>query len=308
MNSCEVYTLKKKCAYLLLAFLLSFTAYKIIHAYDRRNDGFAIEKIHSHLPYDPRWNVEVSEEQIHTTNHILEQPFHYLGRGFQCYAFISADGKYVLKFFRHQRMRLPPSCEYLPNVAFIKDFKARKAADFEKRKNYLFTGIKVGFEAAPHETALIFVHLNKTKNQHGKTVIFDKLGNQYVVDMNQVEFMLQHKAVHIKPTISQLMTDDQEEEAKKRLKQIFTLLVTCAKNGIQDTDGALIRKNNLGFLEDRAIYIDSGKLARKEEIKNKERFVKDLHRLKPLYRWLKDEHPELARCFKEYQQQAINEF
>ena len=288
--------------------LLGYSSYKAIHAYDRRTEGFTIDKIHSTLPFNAAWEVPVSKEQLENANTILAQPFHYLGRGFQCYAFESADGKYVLKFFRHQRMRLPEFVSYIPETfPFIKDFKARKEADFEKRKRYLFLGIKVGFQAAPSETALLFVHLNKTQNQHGTVKISDKVGNEYVVELDKVEFMLQRKAVHIKPTIDKLMAEGKVDEAKERLSQIYALLVGCAKKGVQDTDGALIRKNNLGFLDDHAIYIDSGKLTLKESIKTREGFSRDLKRLRPLYSWLKAKYPTLATHFDEQKQKAINE-
>ena len=288
--------------------LLGYTSYKAIHAYDRRTEGFTIDKIHSRLPFNPAWEVPVSKEQIENANAILAQPFHYLGRGFQCYAFESADGKYVLKFFRHQRMRLPEFVSYIPEaLPFIKEFKARKEADFEKRKRYLFSGIKFGFEAAPGETALLFVHLNKTQNQHGTVKIADKVGTEYVVELDKVEFMLQRKAVHIKPTIDALMAEGKVDEAKARLSQIYALLVSCAKKGVHDTDGALIRKNNLGFLDDHAIYIDSGKLTLRESIKTRAVFAKDLKRLRPLHSWLKEKYPTLATYFDEERQKAINE-
>ncbi|MDB6081507.1 MAG: hypothetical protein JWO53_779 [Chlamydiia bacterium] len=298
----------KKILIVIAVCLFGFLTYKLIYAYDRRADGFAIDKIHSNLPYNPDWDIPVTQEQIETANEILKQPFHYLARGFQCYAFESADHKYVLKFFRHQRLRLPEIVEALPNLPFIKEFKERKAIDFQKRMLYLFVGIKVGFELAPEETALIFVHLNKTKNQHGTVHIIDRAGWKHVVEMDNVEFMLQPKAMHIKPTIEKLMAEGKVDEAKMRLHQIFDLLVTCAKKGVHDTDGALIRKNNLGFLDDRAIYIDSGKLVYKDSIKMKECFAKDLKRLNPLRMWLEEKYPSLVSYFDEEKMKAINAF
>src|SRR3990172_8014289 len=37
----------------------------------------------------------------------LQQPYFYIGRGHQCYAFSSEDGKYVLKLPRLDRYELP---------------------------------------------------------------------------------------------------------------------------------------------------------------------------------------------------------
>lgn len=104
------------------------------------------------------------------------------------------------------------------------------------------------------------------------------------------------------------MESGQCHEAKIRINQIFALLRDCAKKGVCDTDGALIRKNNLGFLEDRAIYIDTGKLTLKESIKTKERFTKDLERLDPLYEWLQANYPPLAEHFLLEKQRVLNTF
>ena len=300
--------LQKKLTKALIIIALGYSSYRVIHFIDSRAEGFTMEKIHSTLPYSEKWAVPTNQEQLDFANSILDQPFHYLGRGFQCYAFVSADNKYVLKFFRHQRMRLPQFLEYVPDfIPFVKQFKKDKKASYKKRKRYLYTGIKVGFENAQEETALLFVHLNKTKKQHKKVKVIDKIGNEYLVDMDEVEFMLQRKAVHIKPTIEELMSQGKVDEAKERLSQIYDLLVKCAKKGVQDTDGALIRKNNLGYLDDHAIYIDSGKLSLKESIKNRDVFAKDLKRLYPLHKWLKEKYPQLATYFDERRQKAINE-
>ncbi len=285
-----------------------FVIYTAIRAYDRRTDGFAIEKIHSTLPYDSRWDVPVTKEDMALLQKSVDQPFYYLAKGFQCYAFESADGKYVLKFFRHQRLRLPSFFKGLPDIAYLRDWRERREKELGLRLKYLFTGMKVGFEGAREETALLFVHLNKTNAIQKKIKIIDRLGSTYVVDLDQVEFLLQRKAQLVKPTLQRLMAEGKENEAQERIAQIFVLVERCAKKGIQDTDGALIRKDNLGFLEDRAIYIDSGKLAYKESIKTKEGFTKDLKRLRPLYKWLAQNYPSLATYFEQEKQRAIDAF
>lgn len=293
---------------IVFTLIVGFSIYKAVHIWDKRADGFTVENIHSNHPFNPNWEVHATKADIEQANEILKQPFHYLGRGFQCYAFESEDGKYVLKFIRHQRLRLSNFLKTLPDIGAFKKIKEKKRADFEKRSRYLFNGLKVGFDHARDETALIFVHLNKTENQHGKVKITDKENTAYEIDLNAVEFILQRKAVHIKPTLEKLMADGKVAEAEKRIDQIFDLLVHCAKRGILDTDGALIRKNNLGFLDDHAIYIDTGKLQVKEDIKRKDRFVKDLKRLYLLEKWLGEKYPVLRDYFVEKKKSVIQGF
>jgi hypothetical protein len=289
-------------------FAICFFTYKAYHAWDRRNEGFEIGKIHSTLVPNPAYSVAISKEKIDETNKIFTQPFYYLAHGFQCYVFVSADDKYVLKFFRHQRLRLPEFINRLPDISLVRHFKEKKALDFQMRMDYLFNGIKVGFEYAPQDTALLFVHLNKTEGLHPTLTIYDKLGNEYKVALDGVEFMLQQKARLVKPVIDELMQKGNVEGAKARLDQIYDLLVRCAKKGVCDTDGALIRKDNLGYLGERCIYIDSGKLQLKEEIRKKERFSRDLKRLRPLAKWLEQKYPELAVHFEQQKEKVLNDF
>ncbi len=302
------YSLKKIFVVFLALAFLGTGIYQAARAWDKRADGFTLEKITSILTPEEKWNVNVSPEELCRINNILDQPYHYLGRGFQCYAFVSSDRKHVLKFFRHQRLRPSEVLDWLPQISWVKARKERKRGELEKRKEHLFKSFKIAFEYIPYETGLVYIHLNKTKELHKTITIVDKSGNSYAIPLDDYEFVLQRKASLLKPTITELMKQSKEEEAKKRINQIFTLLESCAKKGVLDTDGALIRKDNLGFLDDRAIYIDAGKLTLKEKIKRKEAFAKDLKRLRPFEKWLEENFPTLALYFDRQKTIAIKEF
>ena len=298
----------KKLYILLTLFVLGYGAYFVARQQDRKTDGFYVQRIASIFPDDPKWDIATSQEQVDVANAALNQPYTYLAHGFQCYAFISQDKKYVLKFIRHQRLQPSIVVQWLPNISFFKTIKEEKALMGKRRAGYLFRSLKVAFEDVPEETGLLFVHLNKTKGIHPAVTIYDKAGGAFTVALDEHEFVLQKTALPIKETISQLMKEGKVEAAKTRVAQIFTLLERCAKKGIADMDNQLIRKNNLGFLPDSAIYIDTGKITRKESIKTKPRFAKDLERLQPLYAWLEQNYPELALHFEAQQKIVLANF
>lgn len=285
---------------------LGLAIYFVGRYYEKRNDGFSVEKITTQFGNDPKWDVRATPEEIHKANTILCQPFYYLGRGFQCYAFVSSDDKYVLKFFRHQRLRPPVIYDWLPDLSYIRALKNEKCATRAKRAKCLFKTVAVAFKYIPEETGLIFAHLNKTQKVHPRVIVYDKCGQKYEISLDDREFLLQHKALHCKPEIAALMKGGMFGDAKRRIDQIFELLVTCARKGIMDTDKALITRNNLGFLADSAIYIDSGRIIRKSGLKTRKRFAEDLRRLHPLYTWLVKEYPELGAYFVKAQQRAID--
>ncbi len=300
---------RMKKVYLLIALLLAgYAAYFYAREQDKKTDGFYVERIASIFPDDPRWDITPAQDQIETANKALDQPYSYLAHGFQCYAFVSHDDKYVLKFIRQQRLQPPLLYQWFPNILFFKSMKEEKALLGKKRANYLFRSLKVAFVDVPEETGLLLVHLNKTQNLYPTVTIYDKAGTKFEVALDSHEFVLQKKALPIKPTITKLMEEGNIDAANQRIDQIFDLLFACAKKGIADMDNQLIRKNNLGFLPDSCIYVDTGKITRKESMKTKERFTLDLKRLEPLYDWLLEHYPELASHFKTKQEQLLKNF
>lgn len=290
---------------LIAAIIVLLGCYGAIKLWKSRNDGFALERIQTKLSNSPEWDIAVPAQKLDEVNHILAQPFYYVGHGFQFYAFESSDGKYVLKFLRHQRLHPPVLYDWLPNIGIVRDIKAKKCLKRSERVKLLFQSLKIAYEELLEESGLVFVHLNKTKGQHKEAFLVDLLENEHKIALDDTEFVLQHKATFVKPTIKACMKAENLQEAKARITQLFDLLKSTAQKGILDTDGALIYKNNVGFIRDKAIYIDIGSFAFKESIKSKERFEYDLHRLKPLYRWLAKNYPPLAAHFEKQQKKAL---
>src|SRR5689334_8295443 len=66
-------------------------------------DGFNVNRTHS-VCWKP--GEAVFRAGASPLDGALQQPYTYLGRGHQCYAFGSADGKYVVKLPRYDRYRL----------------------------------------------------------------------------------------------------------------------------------------------------------------------------------------------------------
>lgn len=298
--------MKKRLLYLYLALLFAllavgYAAFNVALAYKNRNDGFTVEKTVSVVPNDPQWEIVTSKNSLIRANAILNQPWYYLGSGFQCYAFISQDGQYVLKFLRHQRLR-PPS---FFDALLLKTEK--KTTTRQDRVQGLFQSLKVAIEDIPDETGILFVHLNKTAGHHRPVTIHNKCGEEFQISLDDREFILQRKAELIKPVFSKLMEEGRVEQAKARIDQIFALMTISAKKGVKDLDRALIKKNNLGFLEDRAIYIDAGKLVKVQGVSGLE-FAADLTRLRALRKWLMQHYPDLANYFDKAQKKVIDSF
>lgn len=283
-----------------------FGSLELIHLWEGRGQGFRLYKIQSTPAYDERWDISYTDEDLQQARKALSQPYHYLAHGFQVYAFCSEDGQYILKFFRHQRLRLPDFVMALPSFPLFDEWRKSRILSLSRRQDYLFRSCKTSWDLARHETVMMMVHINLTDSLYPTVKLHDLLGNVYSIELDKYQFLLQRKGTLIKPTISAHMKNGEIHEAQRCLDRIFDLFVDCAKKGIADTDGALIRKDNLGFFGDRAIYIDGGKLMKRKGAITKKGFLRDIKRLNPLAKWLKEEHPKLLKYFEKSRQRAVH--
>lgn len=263
------------------------------------------KKITAVYEEDPCWNVTVAPEKIREINDIFSQHFYFLGQGRQCTAYVSYDGQYVLKFLLQKPLVVKPRFLELPDIFPVTLFKKYKVHMRQKRKQDLFYAFMISYHIAPEQTGMMYVHLNSTDNIFHKPLIVDTNENPVYIDPDVTQFIIQRRARHIKPVIIDLMREGRVAQAKERVSQVLLLLYEAAQKGIVDADPGLIRNNNIGFLENRAIYVDTGKLRLKKDRLLKKDFVKDLKRLEPFNRWLQAYYPELAEHYAEKRQTLI---
>ncbi len=271
----------------LLIFCLCFaTAERICY---RLTDGFWMSKVTSSLKPDPRWDVEpLNPEKAQLVDRILDQPFRYLGSGGECYVFLSQDQKTVMKVFKHYRMRANLFCKHWPLPGPVKKYVDSHQERFER----IFTSCKLAYEELRHETALIYVHLNKTQHLKKTMSLTDKLGIVHQVDLDKLEFVLQERADLLFPKLDQLIRSGEEDKAKQMIDSLVHLLIARCKKGVADGDPAL--KRNFACLEDRVIGLDIGPYTkdpylREERAWKREVFCETLK----LRNWVKKNHPAL---------------
>lgn len=223
--------------------------------YDK-TEGFTLLKIQSQVPYDSRWDVSPNDE-IELAE-IFSQPFTYLAAGGQCYAFVSEDQKYVVKFFKHHLRRLPFWLAHLPLPSSFA--KKRENQKSKRMRKFLrdFRSYTLAYTNLAHETGLLYLHLNETTCLKINARIIDKLNIAHTVDLDTTDFVLQKKASLVYPHLLQLVQEEKIETAKQAITSICELVERQYKKGIYDEDAKIHR--NFGFLENQAIVIDVGRL------------------------------------------------
>ena len=251
----------------------------------------------STFPFNPKWEVRMSESHDRFFHILSQQPLYWLGKGMQAVAFETEDKKYVVKFFLLSHVR---SSER----SWIRDLLSNEPKEKrkwrKKQRDELFESSKVCFEELSDETGIVYVHLNKTLEKIKGVKLIDKFGQSHRIRGDEVCFVVQRKAIYIVPTLTKLMQNGDYEAACRRLDNIFDLLLSMAKKGYVDSDDALIRNNNIGFAEDRAIYIDTGHLAKVAnlDLYARMRYEFDV-RLEPLQKWIDVMFPKLAQYYAE---------
>ena len=298
----------KKNKKLLVCLVLLVAALTLLFTFLQRTPEAFSDKLVMQNASDPRWDIAVSHEKFLQVEAYLKAPYHYLGKGKQCIAYESGDEAYVIKLLLQKKLHFTDFMSKLPDFFPFSLYKDQKVKGKATRKKSLLESFKIAYEIIPEYTGVVFLHLNPTKKLYNTICLIDQKQNPQLVDVNPLQFVVQKKAKLLKPAICEYVWSGDVDAAKRCIDYAFDLLFQCAKKGVTDLDTALIRNNNIGLLDDRAIYIDIGKLRYMPDIQQKHMFVKDLHRLKPLHTWLKKYYPELAEYYQFRQKEVIEAF
>ncbi len=281
----------------LLIILFHFTS----RFCQQKTDGFSVALIHSGLTFNPAWEtVPPPPEAKAELDRVFSQKFHYLGFGGQCFAFVSEDGNYVIKFFKFRLFRKPHHfllTRPFPSVAELSRLRKLDRALFKLHRDFM--SYKIAYEDLREETGLLYLHLNKGSELKRTVRIIDKIGIQHKIDLDNIEFAVQRKAEPIFPRIDASMAKGDLVSAKQSLHAIVQAIVNRSEKGVFDEDPRLY--NNLGFVGQKAIFIDIGRFVRVPFLKDPAIYLADLKRItdKSLRPWLEDNHPQLVPCLNE---------
>lgn len=285
--------------YILASCAAGFGAYKLTV---QTADKFILSEIQYDRPYDARFDTRpLTSEEFAEVDTALSQNYTYFGCGGQAYVFFSADGKYALKFFKQRHFKEPTHLNYIP---FIKKYRTLKYAKRRKKISVEYGSYKLGFEEFPEETALLYIHLNKTSHLNKQITFIDKLKMEHKIDLDKTDFILQRRAQLVHDKIDQQMADGDIEGAKHTINSIVDLIVYRCKKGYVDKDPNIA--TNCGILGDKAIKIDVGRFALDPKMANPLYYKPELFRLvRPFHSRLSQKYPELAQHLDEKVFQVI---
>lgn len=286
--------MKKNVWRLFVLALFVLSLYGLGRLYFQLTGGFRIANITSDFTHQPQWEVRplIASEEADFTK-ALQQPYFYLGKGCQSYVFASQDGQYVIKFFKYQRYRLQSWLVYFPPLPAIVKYRHEKLEKKWEKLNGFVKSWKVAFENLKQETGLLFVHLNKTATLHQNLIINDKIGQQHVIDLDQMEFCIQRRADLLCDALIEHKKKEDLAGAQQLIHKLLNLILSEYSRGLADNDHALMQ--NTGVVQGNPIHIDVGQFVFNDAIKQPAIFHQEL--LTKTYKfkmWLRDNYPEVA--------------
>lgn len=226
----------KKFFFILFAAFLLFTLVEVRYLF---TDGFSSRKILYGAPYNEE--NEPYEKNIQKYNSVLSQKFSYLSKGRQTYVFESADKKYVLKFMRYHKYRLPFWSSFVSffNSQFIKKHFYPK----EQKFHFVTDSYKIALNDLQSLSQVEYVHLNQTNFLNIKVEAIDKLGVRHFIDLDEVAFIIQKKSSPLSKTLVKLIKNQKKEEVHKVIDSFFERLTFRTNKRIINIDSENLIRN-----------------------------------------------------------------
>lgn len=203
--------------------------------------SFSPSKVSCLLPHHSEWEIPFTEEDQKILAQVFKQPFTYLATGVQTFAFVSQDGKYVIKFFKSAPLD-----------------NTEKSL---KRRNKLIEALSayhMAYEEIPQDTGLLFIHLNPTHNLKKTVMVSDRSGKKHLIDLDKTPFVVQEKADLIFDHLRKLALRGDAKGLKKSVTAVLDLVERRIQKGFTDDDRAVT--HNYGFVDGRPIHFDIGRM------------------------------------------------
>ncbi|HSX25817.1 MAG TPA: hypothetical protein VLE89_02275 [Chlamydiales bacterium] len=245
--------------------------------------GFSVRRVQ---PLERETVVAWNEE----ADRALDQKFHYLSRGRQCFAFASEDGKYVLKLPRTDIYEIPLWARALP----VSLKREQICANRKRIETYLFSSFQISFEELKEQTGMIALHLGQTAPEGKQLTLVDRLGCAFHLPMEKTSFVLQHKYPILIRSFLSALEQGNRKEGERILEALVDVVVERGSKGILNRDGSFLR--NYGYDGQKAYQIDIGSFFHNENLEEEEAFRKSIRdTMNPIRFWLGKTDPEMLQ-------------
>jgi len=241
---------------------------------------------------------------------VFNQKFSYIGKGSQCYAFVSDDQQYVLKFFKFKHLRPNFLIKLLPSTSPFQEFKQRLMERKKRKLLNVFNGYDLAYRENRQYSGLLYIHLVPTQNLQLYVTVIDKIGLERTFNLDEVIFLLQRKGETLRTRLNQVLKQDRLQEAEQAIASILAMYIAEYKKGIIDHDHGVL--HNTGFIEDQPFHLDVGHLHQDDQIKQIEVYKQDFKQViwkinKWMHAYYPHYQPEMSNFLSQEYQRWIGE-
>lgn len=245
--------------------------------------GFSLRRIHS-------LDVAITEDFSSEADRALSQPYSYIGRGRQCFAFASADGKYVVKLPRTDIYKIPLWVRSFASKSFQEEMRLDRA----KREKFILDSMRIAFEELRNQTGILAVHLGKSGSKGKKLTLIDALGCKHHLPLEKTAFVLQYKQPILMKAFQEALQKGDRRRAEQILDALITAVIERGEKGILNRDRSFLR--NYGFDGGKAYQIDVGSFFRIEGMEKRAAFQKSVtDSMDAVKEWMAKTDPEMLR-------------
>lgn len=269
-----------------MALLLAYLFHSAAHHYYYRYQLTALQLAPELESIQPRWALErLPEERL---AQLLAQPFDYLGSGAQSVAFVSRDGRWVLKLLHYKLVNPPPWLFLVERLRWNK----RRTSRLDELRNQ-FEAYRLVAAASPELAGIVHLDFRLGDAPHRLVSVYDRMGFHHRLDLSRLSWLLQERLVAAEGRIRQQLIDGETEAANSSLAAIDQLIVKEGQLGLYDRDKGMI--HNTGFdPQGQLRHFDIGCLLPLPEGAEGEKLLAE-HRsavAERLRRWLKEKAPQ----------------
>jgi hypothetical protein len=180
---------------------------------------------------------------------ILNQSFHYLGKGRQCFVFVSDDGRSVIKLLNYRRFSLPSILpRWIEKIRMLDEKRQR-------RFNQTMNSLQLANTYLRQETGMLYLHLEKG-GFLPLLKLEDRAHRKHLVNLNEVAFVLQKKVTPIFEELTNRYQKGGIESLKEGVAEFFALIDRRCSLMIADDDRDV--EINYGFYTERDSKIGIG--------------------------------------------------
>jgi len=269
--------------------------------------GFSIAKITSCFTYDETSKIKpLSDiERNYIIENIFPQRFYFLRSGRQYYTFISEDRQFILKFFKihaHQRAGI---FNVLSRI-FYQMLGFRQEMKDQLISAKVLSNYKYVYELLREETAIVYLHLDKTYEFPASVTLIDEKGKEHILDLNAIEFIVQRRAQKFYEHLNQLVKKGRYDDLTASIRSLFQLIATRCEKGFIDQNLDL---RSFGFIDNKAVRFDCATLSYDPSIKYPLNFRNEvMEAAEKLQEWAQNNYAEATLSIQEEAQKVINQF